>query len=237
MANPKSTGSDGELSPEQQKFLEEKRQQQARDSAAGTEYRSDQGSYRKSGRQVKEEDKAAKKAGRVSPEPVNRREFLTYAWGAALGLVLVEAGIASFAFALPRFKEGEFGGVFNLGSASSMPQVGASPVQNLDGAFWLVNDADGVRSLYRVCTHLGCLYEWKDQTQRFECPCHGSKFQHDGKYIEGPAPRSLDQFVMRLEKNGQVLAEVTEGGEALPLTDPDAEVWANTGEKLLGSSN
>jgi cytochrome b6-f complex iron-sulfur subunit len=233
MANPKSSGSE-ELSPEQQKFAEVKQQQKSQEAAAGSGYRSDQGTFRKSGRQQKEEVKAARKAAKPEPEPVTRREFLNYAWGAALGIVLVETGIASFLFALPRFKEGEFGGIFDLGTASSMPEIGAVPVQNLDGAFWLVNDPDGVRSLYRVCTHLGCLYEWKDQTSRFECPCHGSKFEHDGQFIEGPAPRSLDQFAMYSEKNGQVMDEITAGGEALPLTDPEAHIWADTGKKLLG---
>lgn len=237
MANPKTSDSSEELTPEQQKFLEAKQQQQAQATAAGAEHRSDRGTFRKSGRQQKEEKKAAKKAARPEPEPVTRREFLNYAWGAALGVLLVEAGIAGFAFALPRFKEGEFGGVFELGTASTMPTTDAAPVQNLDGAFWLVNDPDGVRSLYRVCTHLGCLYEWKDQTFRFECPCHGSKFQHDGQYIEGPAPRSLDQFAMSLVKDGQLLVETTVGGEALPLLDPDATVLTDTGKKLVGQSS
>lgn len=230
MANPKSSASGEELTPEQQKFLEAKEQQGASEGL----YRSDKGQYLKSGRQQKEEKKAAKKAAKPEPEPVTRREFLNYAWGAAAVVVLAEAGIASFMFALPRFKEGEFGGVFNLGPASTMPQVGAPPVQNLDGGFWLVNDPDGVRALYRVCTHLGCLYEWKDQTNRFECPCHGSKFEHNGSYIEGPAPRALDQFAAALVAGGEMLAEATEGGEALPLVDPNGEVLIDTGTKLVG---
>jgi cytochrome b6-f complex iron-sulfur subunit len=118
-----------------------------------------------------------------------------------------------------------------------MPAEDAPPVKNLDGQFWVSNDPDGVRAIYRVCTHLGCLYEWKDQTFRFECPCHGSKFYKDGKFIEGPAPRSLDQFVVIMEANGQVIAETTVGGEGVPITDPQATVKVNTGEKLNGPSN
>ncbi len=231
MANPKPSGTGEELSPEQQKFAETKQQQ-----TSEAEHRSDRGQYLKSGRQQKEEEKAVKKAERPPAKPVTRREFLNYAWGAALGVVLIEAGAASFFFALPRFKEGEFGGVFPLGSGSSMPPVDAPPVRNLDGQFWLSNDADGVRSLYRVCTHLGCLYEWKDQTFRFECPCHGSKFQKSGLYIEGPAPRSLDQFKMQMLVDGQVAAETAAGGEALPL-QPEAQYVVDTGVVIKGQSH
>ena len=43
---------------------------------------------------------------------MNRREFLTYAWGGALVLLALEAGAGTFFFMYPRFKAGEFGGVF-----------------------------------------------------------------------------------------------------------------------------
>jgi cytochrome b6-f complex iron-sulfur subunit len=229
MANPKSSGTGEELNPEQQKFAESKQQQ----TAGGAEHRADRGQYLKSGRQQKEEDKAAKKATRPPGPPLSRREFLNYAWGAALGVVLVEAGVATYLFAMPRFKEGEFGGIFPLGTGSSMPPVEAPPVRNLDGQFWLSNDVDGVRALYRVCTHLGCIYEWKDQTFRFECPCHGSKFVKDGQFIEGPAPRSLDQFKMQKLVDGQVVEETTTGGQALTV-DPAAVYVVDTGVVIKG---
>lgn len=234
MATPKTFDTAQELTPAQQEFLTRKQQQRARDAALGKSFRSDRGTYLKTERQKREEEKAARVATQPRAPSITRREFLSYAWGAAMGTVLAEIGVASFIFAMPRFKAGELGGIFELGTADSLPAVGATPIRNLDGAFWLVNDDDGVRALYRVCTHLGCLYEWKEQTFRFECPCHGSKFQHNGTYIEGPAPRSLDQFLMRLEKDGQVLAAISEGSEALPISDPDATVVVDTGAKLLG---
>jgi cytochrome b6-f complex iron-sulfur subunit len=60
------------------------------------------------------------------------------------------------------------------------------------------------KALYMVCTHLGCLYKWEPANWRFECPCHGSKFTHDGFYIEGPAPRSLDSFEIEPAEDGQL---------------------------------
>jgi cytochrome b6-f complex iron-sulfur subunit len=238
MANPRSTGTSDELSPEQKKFQETKAQQRQEDAATGETFQGDRGEYLKSGRQQKEEKKAAKRAATPKGAPVSRREFLNYAWGAALGVVLVEAGIAGFLFALPRFREGEFGGQFALGTGASLPPVDGAPVSNLDGKFWASNDVDGFRAIFRVCTHLGCLYEWKDQTFRFECPCHGSKFQKGGQYIEGPAPRSLDQFYAYLEENGQTVADITAGGEALPVAEfPNAQVIVDTGQILKGPSH
>ncbi len=133
-------------------------------------------------------------------DEMNRREFLTYAWGASLGMLALGTGVVSFFFMYPRFKAGEFGGKFFMGPASAVPPTDAAPIGMSDGKFWWVNvEGEGPKALYMVCTHLGCLYKWVGENNRFECPCHGSKFTREGLYIEGPAPRSLDTFVVALE--------------------------------------
>jgi len=157
---------------------------------------------------------------------MNRREFLTYAWGAALGLLALEAGVATFLFMYPRFRAGEFGGVFFVGPESSLPASDAVPVPYTDGKFWLVTtEAQEPRALYMVCTHLGCLYKWAPSNFRFECPCHGSKFSHDGYYIEGPAPRSLDMFEITVE-NGEVAVNTGRRIVGGPAVDSPARVTA-----------
>ena len=103
---------------------------------------------------------------------VSRREFLYYAWGASLALLLAQTGGWLIWFGLPRFREGEFGGTFTI---TSLPLLNATPADYPEGKFWLSNTDDGIVALYKVCTHLGCLYKWVDANTRFECPCHGSK--------------------------------------------------------------
>ncbi|MCS6826874.1 MAG: Rieske 2Fe-2S domain-containing protein [Caldilinea sp.] len=146
---------------------------------------------------------------------MNRREFLTYAWGGLLGLVTLQSAVGLFLFMMPRFKEGEFGGIFRIGPESSLPPTDAPPKAETAGKFWLVNTTEeGPVALYMVCTHLGCLYKWEQANNRFECPCHGSKFTREGYYIEGPAPRSLDRFEITVE---------------------EGEVLVNTGRRILGA--
>ncbi len=172
----------------------------------------------------------------VGQSGMNRREFITYAWAAALGLVTLEGGLATFQYMYPRFKEGEFGGKFVLGAASALPAATEQPTANADGKFWLVNTETGPLAIYMVCTHLGCLYKWEASNNRFECPCHGSKFSREGFYIEGPAPRSLDQFIVEVEEGSTL--EVTTDGEigTIPpsVPAPTAEVRVNTGKRIKG---
>ncbi len=59
-------------------------------------------------------------------------------------------------------------------------------------------------ALKTVCTHLGCTPIWLEGEQKFKCPCHGSGFYKDGTNFEGPAPRALDRFAIRVAEDGQL---------------------------------
>ncbi len=37
------------------------------------------------------------------------------------------------------------------------------------------------------CPHLGCALKWNRQEHTWDCPCHGSRFEKDGKRIDNPA--------------------------------------------------
>ena len=54
-------------------------------------------------------------------------------------------------------------------------------------------DEEGaLHALSARCTHLGCLVAFNGAEQVWECPCHGSRFDVDGRVIQGPAVRPLE---------------------------------------------
>ena len=73
---------------------------------------------------------------------------------------------------------------------------------------WVVNsEYNGQPQIYAlrtVCTHLGCTPNWLEGEQKFKCPCHGSGFYKDGINFEGPAPRPLERYAIRLADDGQL---------------------------------
>lgn len=179
---------------------------------------------------------AAPKPAPVPPQDVTRREFLNYVWGASMALILAETVGLTVLFALPRFREGEFGGKIRVNAADFPPANGA-PVPNNLGKFWMVNTDTGIMMHYKVCTHLGCLCAWDDLAKRFTCPCHGSQFEYNGTYLAGPAPRGLDQFAFEVyDASDKIIAESPDGNP-LPLPAEAAFVRVDTGKKVTGKSN
>jgi cytochrome b6-f complex iron-sulfur subunit len=169
--------------------------------------------------------------------PVNRREFLNFAWLVSMGFLTISVAGVTYLFALPRFKEGEFGGVITVGTVDSLPDVNEPPDNFAKTKFWLSNTTQGLVALYKVCTHLGCLYNWNGQEIKYICPCHGSQFEKVGTYIQGPAPRDLDQFVIRIETpEGEVIVETDPTtGDPIPIPDiPNAIVKLDTGARVNG---
>jgi cytochrome b6-f complex iron-sulfur subunit len=169
--------------------------------------------------------------------PINRRAFLNLAWLASLGIVAVATGGTTYFFALPRFGEGEFGGQFSI-SPANFPAVHDPPAGYPKGRFWLSRTDAGLSAFYMVCTHLGCLYSWIDTEGHFRCPCHGSEFRKDGTWQDGPAPRALDRFVIRVidPSTGEVVAQ-TNPETLAPLLVPgnqDLVVSIDTSELLRG---
>jgi cytochrome b6-f complex iron-sulfur subunit len=42
-----------------------------------------------------------------------------------------------------------------------------------------------------TCTHLGCTVAWKAGQNQFVCPCHGSRYDNQGRVVHGPARHNL----------------------------------------------
>ena len=120
---------------------------------------------------------------------LNRRELLQYVWLATLGALVAKSMQMLWQIARPPVT-GKSGRLFSIGSLSTLPSEGANPFEVPAGRFWLVHTPAGLLALDKVCTHLDCLLGWNAQSRTFVCPCHGSRFDAEGDYLAGPAPRS-----------------------------------------------
>jgi cytochrome b6-f complex iron-sulfur subunit len=156
----------------------------------------------------------AKPAAKKADSEEDRRGFLEIALGSfmALGFTALSVTGGLFSLGLARFF---FPNV--LAEPPSRFKVGFKegfPVGKVETKFvaqygvWVVNsDVAGQQQIYAlktVCTHLGCTPNWLEAEQKFKCPCHGSGFYKDGVNFEGPAPRPLERYAIRISDDGQL---------------------------------
>ncbi|MEA2009541.1 MAG: ubiquinol-cytochrome c reductase iron-sulfur subunit [Actinomycetota bacterium] len=122
---------------------------------------------------------------------MDRRSFLSTAWKAGFGLLAVAGVVTAWDFIKPPLAAG-FAAVVSTVTPDAVPTEGVLEVREARG--YLVNVEGDVLAFSEVCTHLGCRVPFVDENNRFECPCHGSKFTREGDYLEGPAPRGMDEY-------------------------------------------
>jgi len=90
-------------------------------------------------------------------------------------------------------------------------------VKDSDGSHWL--------ALYQRCVHLGCTVPFRDDCVSFKCPCHGSHYNVDGEFLDGPAPRSLDRFAMSFS-GGNVIVSTGTLNNSVPHPDATTRIIA-----------
>jgi cytochrome b6-f complex iron-sulfur subunit len=135
---------------------------------------------------------------------ITRRDFLNEITVAALGI----AGLGSVAVTYQFFSPNvlfEPATTFRAGSPDLYPAHSVTFLQ--DQQVYIVRMPEGFYAVSAVCTHLGCITQWKPDADQIACPCHGSKFKPDGTKVEGPAPRPLPHFGISLTEDGELLVD------------------------------
>jgi cytochrome b6-f complex iron-sulfur subunit len=132
---------------------------------------------------------------------VSRRDFLGELTIGALGI----AGLGGVALTYQYFSPNvlfEPASTFRAGSPDLYPVNSVTIL--LDQQVYIVRTSGGFFAVSAVCTHLGCVTQWKPEATMIACPCHGSKFTPEGKKLEGPAPRPLPHYSITLTADGEL---------------------------------
>ena len=89
---------------------------------------------------------------------------------------------------------------FDLGPASNYPLNSRTPLSEPPAI--LIHSEKGFSALSLVCTHLGCTVE--KNAQGFACPCHGSRYDADGKVTHDPAAQPLRSLRVEVTDKGNL---------------------------------
>lgn len=87
------------------------------------------------------------------------------------------------------------------------------------GAAWLLRKGDEVTAWSVTCPHLGCAVDRRASAPGFNCPCHDSSFDAEGRRLDGPSPRDLDTLGTKVEE-GFVLVDFQRFRQGTPEKAP-----------------
>lgn len=136
---------------------------------------------------------------------ISRRYFFEAVGCGAVAAATAGGGVWSWQFLSPNvlfepslsFKAGRPED-YPLGAVTFNPQQRVFIVREKEGYFY---------ALSAVCSHLGCIANWRQEEGIIACPCHGSKFARTGGVLAGPAPRPLQRILIALNEGGELVVD------------------------------
>lgn len=136
----------------------------------------------------------------MSDPGVNRRDFLKLA---RTGVLTVSGllGLGGLIRFLAYRSQPPAPTEFDLGLASDYAPGSQTLLEQVPAM--LVRSDKGFTAISLVCTHLGCTVE--SNLEGFTCPCHGSRFDLQGKVIRGPASKPLAALRVEVTPDGKLI--------------------------------
>lgn len=72
----------------------------------------------------------------------------------------------------------------------------------------LVKDTNGeLKAFSAVCTHLACIVQYRSDINHIWCACHNGHFDLNGRNVEGPPPKPLEQYVVNVRAEQIVVSK------------------------------
>ncbi|MBM4345899.1 MAG: ubiquinol-cytochrome c reductase iron-sulfur subunit [Deltaproteobacteria bacterium] len=136
----------------------------------------------------------------------DRRELLFKLGNLGLLALGAQSAWASFRFAQAPVRYGAPTRK-NLGPAERFSGSGRTYVE--EAGLFVVRDPAGLGALSAVCTHLGCNVR-TDLGGGYICPCHGSRYDAQGRVLGGPAPLPLVWVKLVRDAKGHIIADLAQ---------------------------
>jgi len=136
-----------------------------------------------------------------------RRDFLRGFVKLGFAFLVLLFGSVSLRFLYPARIRKRSIHFFYILKEEELPKQGVKKVnmsyekdqKKLTARIFVVNHSGRLYALSSTCSHLGCLVDWSRHKEQFLCPCHGGKYDIEGRVIDGPPPLPLAKMPLQIE--------------------------------------
>ncbi|MEN6438055.1 MAG: ubiquinol-cytochrome c reductase iron-sulfur subunit [Syntrophobacter sp.] len=138
---------------------------------------------------------------KLPPKNAGRRGLLS-----VLGWTFLALASAGVSWVVGRFLAGNQNHMGSEPSRFGTPGDYPLGTVTKKGKVVLFRDKAGFWAVTTVCTHLGCQPVFVQQQNMFVCPCHGSRFDAEGRVLSGPATENMALATLRVDDQGILVA-------------------------------
>lgn len=138
-----------------------------------------------------------------------RRNFLNWFLGTTAGAFLVSVTYPLSRYLIPPEVTESTASTVTLSIKPSDVKVNSGQIFRFGSQpAILVKDTNGeLKAFTAVCTHLACTVQYRSDISQIWCACHNGHFDLNGRNVEGPPPKPLEQFVVNVRADQVVVSK------------------------------
>jgi cytochrome b6-f complex iron-sulfur subunit len=141
----------------------------------------------------------AKTQASMTPDS-GRRNFLNWFLGTTAGAFLISVIYPLSRYLIP--PQGEESSAHTVTLSIKPQDVKANSGQifrfGSQPALLINTPAGELKAFTATCTHLGCIVQYRPDLSQIWCACHNGHFDLNGKNVEGPPPKPLEEYALNV---------------------------------------
>ena len=134
------------------------------------------------------------------PQNSDRRNFLNWFLGTTAGAFFLSVLYPLSRYLIPPKAEESTAHTVTLSikpqevkpNSGQVFRFGSQPAILID------TPAGELKAFSAVCTHLACIVQYRPDLNHIWCACHNGHFDLNGKNIEGPPPKPLEEYAVNV---------------------------------------
>jgi Rieske Fe-S protein len=144
----------------------------------------------------------------IASDP-SRRNFLNWFLGTAAGAFVMSVLYPISRYLIPPQLEESSARTVTLSIKPQELKVNTGQIFRFGSqpAILIDTPTGELKAFTATCTHLGCIVQYRSDLNQIWCACHNGHFDLNGKNIEGPPPKPLEEYTVNVRGDQLVVAK------------------------------